>query len=221
LLEGETVMATLKRYLASGDLTCTATVTGVVDLGDRLAIRCDQSIFHARGGGAIADCGRLGGHAVIDVRHAEEGEVDHYVAGGIFSVGQVVEMEVDAARREESSRWHSAGHLIADCVTALDPHLKATRGHHWPGEGRVEFAGDAVGLGALVEHLTEAMKRAIADDVPFRIVGDPYRNRALQIGSNAPIPCGGTHVASAGALNGLTIRKVQQKEGLLRIGYCF
>jgi len=193
----------------------------VIDLGDRLIVRCDQSIFHPRGGGGIADGGRVGGHEVIDVRHAEEGEVDHYVAGGAFSVGQVVEMEVDAARRAESSRWHSAGHLIADCVTALDPRLTATRGHHWPAEGRVEFAGDAVGLGALVEGLTEAVKGAIDDDVPFRIVGDPYRNRGLQIGSNAPIPCGGTHVTSAIALRGLAIRKVQQKEGMLRIGYTF
>jgi alanyl-tRNA synthetase len=212
-------MATLKLYLASDELACTAAITAVSDLGDRQLVRLDRTLFHAQGGGQQADRGTIEGFDVVDVRHADDGEVDHIVASAAFSVGPLVHLSVDRNRREENRRWHSAGHLIADCVMALDPRLTAIRGHHWPAEGRVEFAGDAVGLGALSERLTQSLQEMILQDIPFRIVGDPYRSRALQIGSNAAVPCGGTHVRSSRALAGLTIRKVQQKEGYLRISY--
>lgn len=212
-------MATLKLYLASDELACAAEITAVSDLGDRQLVRLDRTLFHAQGGGQKADRGTIDGFDVVDVRHAEDGEVDHFIAGAAFAPGQTVQLAVDPAWRDESRRWHSAGHLLADCVMALDPSLTAIRGHHWPGEGRVEFDGDAVGLGMLSEQLSEALRQVIAEDVPFHIVGDPFRSRALQIGSNAATPCGGTHVSSSRALAGLFIRKVQQKEGLLRISY--
>lgn len=214
-------MATEKTYLASDNLSQDAVVTDVADFGDCQRVRLDRTLFHPQGGGQKADRGTINGLEVKDVRHAEEGEVDHLVVGGAFSVGQRVKIEVDHDWRKEGRRWHSAGHLLADIVTAIDPGLLATRGHHWPGEGRVEFTGDAKGLGALVEVLSQRIDEAIEADIPFQVVGDPHRSRALQIGTGKPVGCGGTHVSSAAALVGLTVRKVQQKEGFLRIGYSF
>ncbi len=214
-------MATQKLYLASDALVCSAKVTQVADLGDRQRVRLDRTVFHPQGGGQKADRGTIDDLAVLDVRHAEDGEVDHFVAGGSFVAGAEVALMVDQAMRDEGRRWHSAGHLIADCVIALDPHLQPLRGHHWPGEGRVEFSGDAVGLGSLSERLPRALVHAIDDEIAFQIVGDPYRSRALQIADHKPVPCGGTHVASAKALAGLQVRKIQQKDGVLRISYAF
>jgi alanyl-tRNA synthetase len=214
-------MTTRKLYLAMDDLECRATITDVADLGDRQRVRCTQTVFHPQGGGQKADRGTICGLPVADVRHAEDGEVDHFVLSGAFAEAEEVDLCIDGAWRDESCRWHSAGHLIADCVLALDPRLTPVRGHHWPGEARVEFLGDAVGLGVLSAQLPNALARMISDQVPFTIVGDPYRSRALRIGENEPVGCGGTHVRSAGMLAGLQIRKIQQKEGLLRISYTF
>ena len=214
-------MTTAKLYLAGDDLTATASVVAVTDLGEGQSLRLDRTLFHPQGGGQKADRGTIDGVAVLDVRHADGCEVDHFVAGAPFRVGMGVALAIDQAWRDEGRRWHSAGHLIADCVVALDPRLKPLRGHHWPGEGRVEFAGDAVGLGALSERLSELLLDAIEGDVPFRIVGDPFCSRAIMIGDHEPVPCGGTHVTSAGVLAGLLVRKIQQKEGILRIGYAF
>ncbi|HTU09564.1 MAG TPA: hypothetical protein VMG08_01600 [Allosphingosinicella sp.] len=214
-------MATEKLYLASDALSGTATVVEVIDLGDRQRVRLDQTLFHPQGGGQKADRGTIGEFEVADVRHTEDGEVDHVVLGSSFSAGQRVALAVDQAWRDEARRWHSAGHLLADCVVALNGQLRPLRGHHWPQEGRVEFQGDAIGLGALSERLPQMLAAAIEEDIPFRIVGDPNRSRALQIADHQPVPCGGTHVASARALLGLQVRKVQQKEGMLRISYTF
>lgn len=212
-------MATEKFYLASPDLKSVARVTTIEHMGGRQRVRLDRTLFHPQGGGQKADRGFIAGCAVTDVRHGEDQEVDHIVLGSELACGDEVSLEVDGEWRILSSRWHSAGHLLADLVVKADPRLAPLRGHHWPGEGRVEFAGDAVGLGELARQIGLGIEELVAADVPFAIVGDPFRNRAVRIGLNEPVPCGGTHVRSAGELSGVRIRKVQQKEGLLRIGY--
>lgn len=214
-------MNTQKLYLETNDLEGSATVTEVFDFGERQCVRLDRTLFHPQGGGQKADQGEIGGIPVLDVRHSHEGAIDHFVTGAPFTVGDIVKVVIDPVWRKEASRWHSAGHLIADCVVALDRRLSPLRGHHWPNEGRVEFSGDAIGLGSLVERLAHLLNEAVNDGVQFRVVGNPCCSRAVQIGNHDPVPCGGTHVASASALHGLKIRKVQQRPGVLRISYEF
>ncbi|KWV91765.1 hypothetical protein [Erythrobacter sp. YT30] len=212
---------TLKNYLASNDLIGTAKVTAIVECNGKTVVRLDQTWFHAQGGGQKADRGTIAGQVVHHVAHAEDGQVDHVVDAAPFEIGDAVELIVDADWRQDGRRWHSAGHLIADCAEAVCAQIKARQGHHWPGEARVEFDGEPGDKVRFNEDLQAAIDRAIEEGVAMNIVGDPFANRALQIGENLPVCCGGTHVASARELKGLTITKAKTKRGNLRVSYGF
>lgn len=212
-------MATEKLYLASSDLTGDAIVTGLIE-GERKVVRLSRTLFHPQGGGQRADAGTIGGVAVLDVRHAEGGEVDHVVADfGTLKVGESVALTIDAEKRLLHARVHSAGHMIADAAVTVAANLVPKSGHHWPGEGRVEFEGEVADANAFVVALQAEVDRLVAADLPIAMLGDPNSSRQIRIGDGAAVGCGGTHVASLAQLEQVTIRKVQQKKGVLRVSY--
>lgn len=213
-------MATRKLYLEQSTLRVQAIVTAAVSEGERKAVRLNRTVFHAQGGGQRPDKGTIAGKPVLDVRHAADGEVDHFVAdlNGI-TVGDTVEAIVDPVTRDLHSRLHSAGHLVADAARDIEATLAAKSGHHWPGEARVEFEGRLQDIEAFRARLQCRVDDLVAADVPIIIVGDPSLSRAIKIGHNAPVGCGGTHVSSASALISIHIRKVQQKKDVVRVSY--
>jgi alanyl-tRNA synthetase len=214
-------MTTTKLYLASDALTCTTTVTAVFDSDRGPVARFAATVCHPRGGGQMGCAATVNGISIIDVRHAEDGEVDHFLGASGLAIGEQVLIEVDPAIRAENARHHSAGHLIADAMAAVAPELTAVQGHHWPGEARVEFQAGTSLSEALTAKLQTRVDQMIESDIPFQIMGDPFQNRSLQIGNNPAVGCGGTHVKSSGALAGLVIRKAQFKKGVTRVSYGF
>ena len=212
-------MATEKRYMWSADTSATSRVTALIDLDDRRIVRVAATVFHPQGGGQRADAGAIGGRNVLDVRHAEDGEVDHMVeslAG--LSVGQEVVLEVDRGVRRLHARLHTAGHLLADAGSLVASNLVGRAGHHWPNEARVEFDGSVVDADAFSRSLAAKLDELIADDLPVAVMGDAGSVRAIRI-CGAAVPCGGTHVASLGEIGRVAIRRVQMKGGRVRVGY--
>jgi alanyl-tRNA synthetase len=216
-------MATEKYYLENTKcLRLESVVTAVSqDETGRAVLRLKRTIFHPQGGGQPSDSGSIGGQQVAQVRHAQDGEVDHtLVSAQAPAVGAAVELVVDEAAREANARSHTAGHLIAALVEQAVPGARAVSGHHWPMEARVEFEGAAnAHVDDVLHTLKIAIERAIAHDWPVTQVGDPYASRAIRIDTHQPVPCGGTHVQSIAQLGVLEITKVRQKAGLLRVSY--
>jgi Ser-tRNA(Ala) deacylase AlaX len=210
---------TAKRYLASADLTGTATVANVGDDG-RPFVRLSETLFHPQGGGQKADRGTVGGRTITHVAHADGGEVNHYLdSTDGLSVGDSVELAVDVEWRRLNARWHTAGHLIAAVVEELFPNLQGVAGHHWPGEGRVEFApGDGASAEEVAAKLPDALAEAVRADLPVRVIGDPFASREVVVGDSRPVGCGGTHLASVGGL-AVTVTGVKAKGGKLRVSY--
>jgi Ser-tRNA(Ala) deacylase AlaX len=210
---------TVKRYLASADLAGTATITHVGDDG-RPFVRLSETLFHPQGGGQKADRGTIGGRVVSHVAHADGGEVNHYLdSTDGLSVGDSVEITVDAEWRYLNARWHTAGHLIAAVVERLFPKLQGVAGHHWPGEGRVEFApGDGASAEEIAAKLPEALAEAVRADLPVRVFGDPLSNREVVVGDSRPVGCGGTHLPGVGGLM-VSVTGVKAKGGKLRVSY--
>ncbi|MFM8274772.1 MAG: alanyl-tRNA editing protein, partial [Gemmata sp.] len=171
-------------------------------------------------GGQKADRGTIAGRPVTHVAKAGD-EVNHYLESTDgFVVGQAVRVEVDGDWRRTGSAWHTAGHLIAAVVERRWPELRATNGHHWPGEARVEFDPASADLaGAVSRELPELVARAIESDLPVTVVGDPFANRAVAIGDFPPVPCGGTHARSTAGLPRVEVTKVRPKDGKLRVSY--
>jgi len=207
---------TVKQYLADPrTLRASATITDIIP-GEKPVVRLDKTFFHAQGGGQKADKGRIHTANVLHVAHGEN-TVDHFVDSveGLLP-GMAVEIEVDAHSRAVNAAWHTAGHHIAGAVEALYPGLKAVAGHQWPGEGRVEFAGD---FAVNVDVVNAQLKADIAAALPAVMQGDPFSSRAVKIGDYPAIPCGGTHVENLSAIESTTIRSVKAKGGKIRMGF--
>lgn len=213
-------MPVRKDYLERSDLTGFAAVTAILEKNGQLAVQLSNTLFHPQGGGQKADTGLIGGARVTGVRHAGDSEVDHLLGERPeFQVGETVAIGVDPENRARNARWYSAGHLLADAAHMIRPALRAVAGHHWPGEARVEFEGEVLDEAGFCGELQSRLEELIGQDLPFKIVGDPFSNRAIQIGEFEPIGCGGTHVGTTAELSGLTILSVRVKRGRLRVSY--
>ena len=84
----------------------------------------DATAFYPEGGGQIYDIGTLDGKVVKNVQK-EKGVILHEVEGAdSFKIGQKVHGKVDAERRKQISRQHTAIHLINACAReVLGPHI--------------------------------------------------------------------------------------------------
>lgn len=210
---------TLKQYLAEPDkMTWTARVLEI-SKGETTIVRLDRTIFHAQGGGQKADRGRIGSAVVLHVTHNAD-NVDHHVesAAGL-EVGAEVTLEVDEGWRRLNAAHHTAGHLLASVVEQMYPGLRAVSGHQWPGEGRVEFMGEVPVEQFSVDAINACLASDFAADLPVVIVGDPFKDRAIKIGSYDPIPCGGTHVSRLGEVATTVVRSIKAKSGRIRISF--
>lgn len=211
----------IKEYLQSSALSGVTTVTEITQVSSRTVIRLDKTLFHPQGGGQKPDRGKIGDVTVIHVAH-NDGHVDHYVDSAIgIEVGQAYEMRIDREWRQRNAVYHTAGHLIACVVETQFPPLKATAGHQWPGEARVEFA--SMGADVNVEHVKlvaeEILKRDLHMDLIVQVIGDPFANRSIQIGAYCAIPCGGTHISSLREIQDINILGVKRKGDRIRVSF--
>ncbi|MCX6772301.1 MAG: alanine--tRNA ligase [Candidatus Micrarchaeota archaeon] len=174
----------------------------------------DATAFYPEGGGQIYDVGELEGQKVKNVQN-EKGVVLHEVEDvTVFKVGQKVHGKVDAERRKQISRQHTAIHLINACA-------REVLGHHvWQGGSykdehkaqidlthykkiteeeleRIEtLANDYVAAGLIVK--TEILGRIEAEQkYGFRLYqGGAVPGKELRVVSIGEIDheaCGGTH----------------------------
>jgi alanyl-tRNA synthetase len=222
----EAAKMTVRLYLDSGALTGEARVVEITP-GDASMVRLNQTLFHPRGGGQPADRGALiladnSGSTlpVSDVRNADDGAVDHVIAGRApLQRGDRVLMQVDADSRRLHARLHSAGHLVALAAERIESGLRSISGHHWPGEARVEFEGLVANTEDFEAALLSTLEVMRAGNLPIRASLDDSGRRSIAIDPTVPVPCGGTHVAATGAIGRIYIRKIKSKGSRVRISY--
>lgn len=212
---------TVKEYLRNNTLSGMAVATEIIQVDKHPVLRVNRTVFHPQGGGQKADHGKIGNATVIHVAH-NQAEVDHYLDSSCgIVVGHVYEMQVDPDTRRRNSVHHTTGHLIAGVVEAEFPKLKAVAGHQWPGEARVEFTCESTEF--VAEHIRlivqDKLARCIRSDLVVKVVGDPFTNRSVQIGSFPDISCGGTHVTSLSQIQDINITGVRMKGGKIRVSY--
>lgn len=210
---------TVKQYLVDSTLTTFSAKVLSITHGETTIVRLDKTIFHAQGGGQKADRGRIGSAVVIHVSHNAD-NVDHHVEAPLDLMPDMdVQLDIDVSWRRLNAAFHTAGHLVASVVETLYPGLRAISGHQWPGEARVEFEGlvptDQISLSAINSRLgTDILKK-----LPVRVDGNPFADRAIKIGTYAPISCGGTHVLHLGQVGATLVKSVKAKSGRIRISY--
>lgn len=229
---------------------CTASVLSVLQDGEgRTVLTLDRTVFHPQGGGQPTDKGSIqtADGARFEVTMAKEnrqtGVVTHagQVVSGAFAVGDRVQLEADAAWREECAKLHSAGHALDVAMASLGlTALTPTKGYHFPDSPYVEYEGKlsedqkqdlAARLTARLAELVAAgivtEVRSVAKHEVASLCGGPCDLSHLPDGAAVRVvsvaggwcPCGGTHVKSTADLGVVAVTKLRNRRGVLRVSY--
>jgi alanyl-tRNA synthetase len=197
--------------------------------GDSVVILTNQTPFYGESGGQTGDAGRISGadglSAIVTDTAKPLGRLHAHQAtieAGSISVGDVVHLEVDAARRARVRANHSATHLLhAALRAALGPHV--TQKGSLVAEDRLRFdfshpealtpaqiATVEADVNAHIRDNVEVITRLMSPDDAISagamaLFGEKYGEevRVLTMGKGAEKAysvelCGGTHVRALG-----------------------
>jgi alanyl-tRNA synthetase len=209
-------------------IVCEGKLVDKVALGEEVQIVLESTPFYAEGGGQVGDTGVITGPGVRvrvqDTQRPMGNLIVHYavVEEGDLSKGDVVHAVVDAERRSDTARSHSATHLIhAALRQVLGSHVQQAGSLVTPDRLRFDFSHvSPLSADELLE-VRRLVNQKIRDDVPVHkqettyrdalkrgalaFFGDRYgeRVRVVQIDSVTPFStevCGGTHVDRTGQI---------------------
>ena len=208
-----------------------------------LSIELDQTLFHPQGGGQPSDVGLLCAEGLpklnvvfVSKDKAKEGVIRHDCKGDESMLkewlkqkenGLKVVCQVDESKRRLAARLHSAGHLLDVAIFALGFRWQAGKGYHFEegpyveyiptSEGRQLDMKDAKAKTVAMDEISEKMKELIAKNVPTQ-VGLVDGMRTISI-DGVSCGCGGTHVESSSQIGEVAIKKIQAKQGNIRVSY--
>jgi len=187
--------------------------------GEPVEVVLDRTPFYAEAGGQVGDTGWLvSPRARVEVQDTQRpaGEVVVHrgvVRSGTLRVGDRVRAEVDAPRRREIMRHHTATHLLHRALReVLGEHARQAGSLVAPDRLRFDF----VHLQALTADQLEAVERRVNEKVlealPVRVDFLPYEEarrtgamalfeekygdvvRVVSVGDYSRELCGGTHL---------------------------
>jgi alanyl-tRNA synthetase len=217
--------------------------TPSAEAGERVMVLTDRTPFYAESGGQAGDQGRAvwanGAAKIVDVQklagdlHAHALEISQ----GRLSVGDRVQLEVDAERRARTRLNHSAAHLVhAALGHVLGPHV-AQKGQLVDGDRmRFDFSHGAPVTAAEIDAIEAEVNAVIRQNLPadtremspqaaidagaIALFGEKYGDsvRVLTLGRSldgeGPYSvelCGGTHVARTGDI---ALFKIVSEQGI-------
>eukprot|EP00438_Fugacium_kawagutii_P010897 Skav211508 [mRNA] locus=scaffold352:49677:53305:- [translate_table: standard] len=219
---------------------CEAQVLELVKADDLLAVELDQTVFHPQGGGQPSDTGKLMADGLPDlqegvIRHDckanSADDLEKWLKRKERSKGRAeslhVRCQVDEAKRRLNARLHSAGHLLDVAIYALGFRWQAGKGYHFEEgpyveyiptqEGRQLDMKDAKAKGLAMDEISAKMKelisKSIVTDVSFV---EGMRTVSMD---GVSCGCGGTHVESSQEIGAVNIKKIQSKQGNIRVSY--
>jgi len=191
--------------------------------GQEVRVFLDRTPFYAEGGGQVGDRGLIrsasGVIRVLDTVPAGDRSIVHtgVVESGEIRPGEEVHAEVDADRREATTRAHTSTHVVhATLRELLGDHARQAGSLVEPGRLRFDFPHpSAVAQEQLQEAEMIANRRLSRDDAPsifetsmdeakrlgaVMLFGEKYgdRVRVVEIGDYSRELCGGTHVERTG-----------------------
>lgn len=177
---------------------------------------------------------------VEEVRLDENGIVHHRgpLTSGSLSEGDAVSCQVDHERRAVNMRLHSAAHVIDMAVAQLGLDWIGTKGQHYPHLSAIEYSGTwhpekAEGLRSEIESLAnQLIEKGSHNTLRFMPVEEMH-NYCRHVPNNLPknkpgrvvmyddfgVPCGGTHVRDIKQVGKITIPKLKEKKGVIRLSY--
>ena len=211
------------------EICALTTVDSVVEAlaeGDQGTLIAAHTPFYATSGGQEADHGVItkddgSVFRVFDTVKLTRGKIGHVgrVEQGMFANGDTVRLSVDAAKREDTAKNHSATHLLQKALrTVLGSHVE--QAGSLVNEEHLRF--DFTHFGAMTpEELADVenmVNEQIAQSLPvvtevmtldearktgaMALFGEKYGEhvRVVKMGDYSMELCGGTHVANTGQI---------------------
>ncbi len=202
--------------------------------GDALEVILPATPFYVEAGGQVSDTGLIEGEGweirVTDVRRPLPGLILHVgqVVTGQPHAGDAARVRVDAERRRDIMRNHTATHLLHRGLRrVLGMHVQQAGSLVAPDRLRFDFTHPAMVTPDELERIVQSVNDDILSDYSLRITHEPYQQalesgvialfgekygdvvRAIRIGDPAaPISqelCGGTHVRATGEIGAFYI----------------
>lgn len=190
----------------------------------------EETPFYATMGGQNADTGVItvdGGEFVVsDTVKLLGGKVGHIgtVTKGMFKVGDVATLSVDAANRADTCKNHSATHLLQKALrTVLGSHVEQN-GSYVDGERlRFDFSHFSAMTPEELEKVEAIVNEKIAENIAvdtqvmtmeeakktgaMALFGEKYGEtvRVVMMGDFSKEFCGGTHVKNTGVIGAFKI----------------
>ncbi len=202
----------------------------------------DTTPFYAESGGQIGDRGDLSGSMgvfqVQDTRRPLKGLIVHYgrISEGYMRVGDSVQANVIAQRREDTIRNHSATHLLHKALRdIIGPQVEQRGSLVEPERLRFDFACPRALTPTEIALIDEQINRWIRADLPVHtnimplqqaittgamaLFGEKYEDevRVVSMGKSIEL-CGGTHCSATGQIGlYITIQETSIAAGIRRI----
>ena len=201
--------------------------------GQTVEIALLQTPFYAEGGGQIGDAGEISGDegriAVRDTQEVMPGLIMHFgkVTDGAISIGDPVDARVDAIRREDTARNHTATHMLhAALRQVLGLHVRQAGSLVAPDRLRFDFThvqavtdDEMWQVQLLVNEKIRQNARVLNDEDSYQeairrgalaFFGDRYdeRVRLVEIANGDTFSfevCGGTHVDRTGEVGAVYV----------------
>lgn len=207
-------------------------VTSEAAKGTECEIVLDRTPFYPEGGGQVGDVGELlganGRALVTDTQEPAAGVIVHSatVIEGVIRTGEVVNARVDADKRWDTMRNHTATHMLHATVRRLlGENVRQSGSLVEPARLRFDFNYDRGLAAEQFARLEEEINRAILENRPVRarlmplpealaegalaLFDEHYGDqvRVMDVQEFSKELCGGTHVGATGDIGLFVITK--------------
>jgi alanyl-tRNA synthetase len=207
-----------------------ATSLRIESHGDRRAVVLDRTAFYPTSGGQPFDTGQLGSAMVIDVVDGDD-EVIRHVIEGELEPGPV-RGKIDWSRRFEHMQQHTGQHVLS---AAFDRLVGARTESFHLGSTSSTIDLNRTLSAADIERAESEANRVVWEDREVTVrfasaeeaTGLPLRKESLRTGTLRLIEipgfdisaCGGTHVASSGAIGTIAVASSERFRGGTRVEF--
>ena len=200
--------------------------------GESVVLVLDKTPFYAESGGQIADTGVISSdNAKLDVDNVSKDNNGIYlhvceVVSGSINVGDSVNAEIDASRREDIKRNHTAAHLLQAALReVLGTHVQQAGQLVSEDLCRFDFthfsaltAQELIDVEEKVNEMILSAVDVICEEMPIEeakklgamaLFGEKYGDvvRVVKAGDYSLEFCGGTHAHNTSALGLFKIRQ--------------
>lgn len=216
--------------------------------GEEVIVILNQTPFYAESGGQVGDTGKIGKNDVLDTKKYAGTIFGHYTRlNEDVKVGDVVMVEIDAARRTSIKANHSATHLLHKALReVLGNHVTQKGSLVAPDKLRFDFSHtqpldfdqthqieklvnqmimDNTATNTLLKSPQEAIEAGA-----MALFGEKYGDEVRVVSMAASIElCGGTHVAATGDIGSFKIvceesiasgvRRIEALTGMVALEY--